>query len=171
MFCIDPEDTMITALQGGESRLQLEVAYAILSKWLCIAQQTVTKYKAEYQRIEVPLSPISMVPDLYEDFSNLDSMNNQMRYMLKSIPHHQNQLSAESLNALSTGQAWDVAYPTTPISDQGPSQLLSHSKDQVRAVPLQPKHERSKGKDTWPTHSQWEDSDMFPAQGRNEAEG
>ena len=34
VFRIDPEDTMITALRGGESRLQLEVAYAILSKRL-----------------------------------------------------------------------------------------------------------------------------------------
>ena len=143
VFRIDPGDTMTTALRGSESRSQLEVAYTILSKRLRIAQQTVMKYEAEYQRVEVPLSPISTVPDLYEDFSRLDTVNDRMKYMLQNIPHHQNQLSAESLDALGRGRAWDIVHPTAPIPIQEPL----------------------------PTPSQWDDSNMFPAQGRNEASG
>ena len=170
VFRIDPEDTMTTALRGGESRSQLEVAYAILSKRLRIAQQTVMKYEAEYQHTEIPLSPISTVPDLYEDFSRLDSVDDRMKYMLQNIPHHQNQLSAESLNALSHGQSWDIVHPTMPIVSRDIPPLPTEPEERLRLVPSQ-SEPRDKDKDEWPATSQWDNSDMFPAQGRNEARG
>ena len=172
VFKIDPEDTMTAALRGGESRSQLEVAYAILSKRLRIAQQTVMKYEAEYQRIEVPLSPISTAPDLYQDFSRLDSVDDRMRYMLQNIPHHQQQLTAESLDALNRRQAWSVVHPTAPIPVQESTPLTSGPEDQSKLITLsQTEPGGSEDRDRWPTTSQWDDSDMFPAQGRNEAKG
>ena len=130
------------------------------------------KYEAEYQRIEVPLSPISTAPDLYQDFSRLDSVNDRMRYMLQNIPHHQQQLTAESLNALNRGQAWDVVHPTAPIPVQEPLPLMSEPEDQSKSVtPFQTEPEGNEDRDGWPATSQWDDSDMFPAQGRKETEG
>ena len=92
VFRIDPRETMTSALQGCASRSQLEVAYKILLKCLLVAQQTVIKYESQYCQMEAPLSPISMALDLYEEFNNIDSVDNRMRYMLDNIPHHQTQV-------------------------------------------------------------------------------
>ena len=68
IFRIDLQETMTTALQGWESWSQLEVAHTILLKCLLVAQQTVSKYEAQYQNTEVPLSLILTVPEIYNDF-------------------------------------------------------------------------------------------------------
>ena len=93
-----------------------------------------------------------------------------MRYMLQKIPHHQQQLTAESLQALSHGQAWDMVYPTAPIPVQESQALPSGSEANPRFSTLsQPDVRGDEDKDKWLTSVPWDDSDMFPGQGRNEA--
>lgn len=84
---------MVTALRGCQSRSQLEVAYGILLKWLLVAQQTVAKYEAQYQRLEVPLLPISTVPELHEEYDTIKGIDKRMRFVLQKFPHHQEQLT------------------------------------------------------------------------------
>lgn len=115
VFRIDPQETMVTALRGCESRSQLEVAYGILLKRLLVAQQTVIKYEAQYQHLETPLLPISTAPELHEEFDRTESIDNRMRFMLQKFPCHQEQLSAEGLAAVAQGQEWSVVYPTQPL--------------------------------------------------------
>ena len=116
VFRIDPHETMITALQGCESRSQLEMAYGILLKRLLVAQQTVMKYEAQYQHLDTPLSPISTVPELHEELDSIGGVDGRMRFMLQKFPHHQGQLSAEALAAVAQGQAWSVVHPTQPLT-------------------------------------------------------
>jgi len=124
MFRIDPHETMMTALQGCESRSQLEVAYAILLKHLLVAQQTVSKYKAQYQDTEVLLSPISTVPELYNAFDKLDSVDSCMRFMLQRIPHHQSHPNPEAQTTIYQGHSWEVIHPMLPLlSDSQPQTL------------------------------------------------
>lgn len=92
VFRIDPHETMTSALQGCSSCSQLEVAHKILLKQLLIAQQTVSKYEAQYRQMEILLSPISTLPELHEDFDNIESVDNRMRFMLDNMPHHQSQI-------------------------------------------------------------------------------
>ena len=116
VFRIDPEDTMTTALQGCESRSQLDMAYKILVKRLQIAQQTVMKYEAEYQENEVPLSPVSTVPELYSDFDRIEGVDGRMRYMLENIPHHQGHLTPSAKQSVREGVSWDILHPTQALT-------------------------------------------------------
>lgn len=109
---------MTTALQGCESRSQLEVAHSILLKRLLVAQQTIIKYEAQYQQLEAPLSPISTVPELHEEFDRIGNVDDHMRFMLQKFPHHQEQLNAEALSAVAQGQSWTTIYPTQPLPMQ-----------------------------------------------------
>ena len=95
IFRVDPRETMTLALQGCASRSQLEVAYKILLKRLLTAQQMIMKYESQYHQLEAPetpLSPLSTVPELYNEFDNIESMDDRMRFMLGNIPRHQNQI-------------------------------------------------------------------------------
>ncbi|KIJ92171.1 hypothetical protein K443DRAFT_126013 [Laccaria amethystina LaAM-08-1] len=115
----------MTALQGCKSRSQLEVAYAILLKHLLVAQQTVSKYEAQYKNTEMPLSPISTIPELNDNFDNLDGIDNHMRSMLQRIPHHQSHLTPTAQAAVYQGHLWDMIHPTLllPSDSQAQSQV------------------------------------------------
>ena len=109
VFRIDPQETMITALQGCQSRSQLEVAHGILLKRLLVAQQTVIKYEAQYQHLEAPLSPISTVPELHEEYDGIETIDKRMRFMLQKFPHHQGQLNSGALSAIAQGLPWSTS--------------------------------------------------------------
>ena len=107
---------MITALQGCQSRSQLEVAHGILLKRLLVAQQTIIKYEAQYQHLETPLSPISTVPELHEEYDGTGTIDKRMRFMLQKFPHHQEQLNSGALSAIAQGLPWSTIYPMQPLS-------------------------------------------------------
>lgn len=126
VFRIDPRETMTSALQGCVSCSQLEVAHKILLRRLLIAQQTIAKYEAQYrQDDDIPLSPISTVPELYEDFENITAIDHRMRFMLDSVPHHQSQLLPSAREALRNGLGWEIIYPTLPLPSSSPQPLIT----------------------------------------------
>ena len=160
VFRIDPCETMTSALQGCASHSQLEVAYKILVKRLLIAQQTVIKYKAQYRQTETPLSPVSTALGLYDDFDNIDSVNDRMRFMLDNVPHHQSQVLPAAREALRNGLGWDVAFPTLPLPSSS-SQLPSSSD-----VPLN-QDTKGKKKVDWDDTAPWEGTSASVEQGRD----
>ena len=153
VFRIDPHETMITALQGCESRSQLEMAYGILLKRLLVAQQTVMKYEAQYQHLDTPLSPISTVPELHEELDSIGGVDGCMRFMLQKFPHHQGQLSAEALAAVAQGQAWSVVHPTQPLT--------------AEREPTQSSVSLGKKKVDWDDTAPWDEKDPSLKQGRD----
>ncbi|EDR04508.1 uncharacterized protein LACBIDRAFT_330397 [Laccaria bicolor S238N-H82] len=158
VYCIDPEDAMTTALRGCESRSQLDMAYKILVKRLQVAQQTVMKYKAEYQGNKVPLSPVSTAPELYSDFERIGSVDGRMRYLLENIPHHQSQLTPSARQAVRDGAlTWDEPVKErTPI----PQQDSDHNPAEV------------KKKVDWDDDiSPWPDNNPSVEQGRDRSQG
>ena len=165
VFCIDPQSTMTTALQGCESRSQLDMAYKILVKRLRIAQQTVMKYEAEYQGTEIPLSPVSTAPKLYSDFDQIEGVDGRMRYMLENIPHHQGHLTPEARRAVQEGVSWEVLHPTQaltwdePVREQTPIPQQNNSLDPSEA----------KKKVEWDDQSSpWPDNGLSVEQGHND---
>ena len=168
VFCIDPQNTMTTALRGCESRSQLDMAYKILVKRLRIGQQTVIKYEAEYQGNDVPLSPVSTAPDLYSDFDRIEGVDSRMRYILENIPHHQGHLTSDARRAVREGVSWDVLHPTQalawdePLSDNTP--IPQHADDTKPA--------EVKKKVDWSDYSSpWPDNGLSIEQGRDDSNG
>ena len=159
IFRIDPQETMITALQGCQSRSQLEVAYGILLKRLLIAQQTVAKYEAQYQHLEVPLSPISTVPELHEEYDAVEGIDKRMRFMLQKFPHHQEQLATEALAAVTQGYSWNTIHPTQPLpTETKPSQDSQSLRTEVAL---------GKKRVEWDDTAPWDDKSSSMEQGRN----
>ena len=163
VFRIDPRETMTSALQGCASRSQLEVAHKILLKRLLVAQQTVAKYEAQYRQAEIPLSPLSTVPELYEEFDAIESVDNRMRFMLDSVPHHQSQILPAAREALRSGLSWDIVNPTQPLPS---STSLPPS-----AEPPQALNTKGKKKVDWDDSSPWENASTSIEQGRELDEG
>ena len=162
VFCIDPRETMTTALQGCASRSQLELAYMILHKRLLVTQQTVTKYEAQYRQVEVPLSPLSTVPDLYDEFNNIKSVDDRMRFMLNNVPRHQSQILPGAREALQKGFSWDVICPTLP--------LPSTSSQPATEFP-QASNSQGKKKVDWEVRAPWEGASTSMEQGQDLDEG
>lgn len=161
VFRIDPREMMTSALQGCASRSQLEVAHKILLKRLLVAQQTIIKYETQYREMEAPLSPLSTVPDLYDEFNNIESVDNRMRFMLDSVPHHQTQILPAAREALKDGLGWDVIYPTLPLP-QAPSQPPELHQAQSAQM---------KKKVDWGDSAPWEGTSTSLEQGRDLEEG
>ena len=154
---------MTSALQGCMSRSQLEVAYKILHKHLLVAQQTIIKYEAQYRQAETPLSQVSTALDIYNDFDNIDSVDDRMRFMLDNVPHHQSQVLPAAREALKNGLGWDVAFPTLPLpssSSQLPPSDLPHSQDT-----------KGKKKVYWDDTMPWENTSASVEQGRDLDDG
>ena len=160
VFRIDPRETMTSALQGCASRSQLEVAHKILLKRLLVAQQTIAKYETQYRQMEAPLSPLSTVPDLYDEFNNIESVDGRMRFMLDNVPHHQSQILPAAREALKDGLEWDVIYPTLP---------LPFASSQPPELP-QNQHTAKKKVD-WEDTAPWEGASSSLEQGRDLEEG
>ena len=158
VFRIDPQETMTIALQGCESRSQLELAYGILLKRLLVAQQTVAKYEAQYQHLETPLSPVSTVPELHEEFDRIGTVDGRMRLMLQKFPHHQEQLNAGALTAVAQGRPWSVIHPTQPLPTKGESQQFQPAKSDVSA---------GKKKVDWDDTAPWDEKLSSVEQGRD----
>ena len=160
VFRIDPRETMTSALQGCASRFQLEVAHKILLKCLLVAQQTIAKYETQYRQMEAPLSPLSTVPDLYDEFNNIESVDGRMRFMLDNMPHHQSQILPAAREALKDWLEWDVIYPTLP---------LPFASSQPPELP-QNQHTAKKKVD-WEDTAPWEGASSSLEQGRDLEEG
>ena len=163
VFRIDPRKTMTSALQGCASRSQLKVAYKILLKRLLVAQQTIIKYETQYRQIEALLSPLSTVPDLYDEFDNIESVDDRMRFMLGNVPHHQSQILPAAQEALRDGLSWDVICPTLPLSSASP-QLLTLEPSQIQNTQV-------KKKVDWEDNAPWEGASTSLEQARNLEEG
>lgn len=163
VFCIDPRETMTSALQGCGSRSQLEVAHKILLKRLLVAQQTVTKYEAQYRQTEIPLSPLSTVPELYDEFETTESADDRMRFMLDNVPHHQSQILPAAREAVRNKLSWDIISPTQPL----PSFLSLPPSTE----PSQSQNAQGKKKVDWDNAAPWEGASTSLEQGREAVEG
>ena len=167
VFCIDPKNTMVTALQGCESRSQLDMAYKILVKRLQIAQQTVMKYEAEYQGNDIPLSPVLTAPELYSDFDQIEKVDDRMRYLLENIPHHQGHLTPSAKQAVKEGVSWDVIHPTQALTWDEP--VRERSPVPARIGDLNPTEPKKKV--DWGDYSPWFDNNPSVEQGHDHASG
>ena len=154
---------MTSALQGCTSHSQLEVTHKILLKHLLVAQQTVAKYEAQYRQAEIPLSPLSTVLELYKEFDAIESVDNRMRFMLDSVPHHQSQILPAAQEALRSGLSWDIVNPTQP--------LPSSTSLPLSAEPPQALNTKGKKKVDWDDSSPWENTSTSIEQGRELDEG
>ncbi|EDR11784.1 uncharacterized protein LACBIDRAFT_323973 [Laccaria bicolor S238N-H82] len=170
---IDPEETMMTALQGCESHSQLEMAHTILLKRLLTAQQTVSKYEAQYQNTsDMPSSPVSTAPELYDELEQLDGVDSHMRFMLQRIPRHRGHLTLTAQEGVYQGLGWDVIHPMPPIpsdvesQSQEPQPFASSEPD----TSLQSKVEGKK-KVEWGDLPPWFDKSSSVEQGRDNEEG
>ena len=122
------------------------MVYKILGKRLRITQQSVMKYEAEYQGGEVPLLPVSTVPELYSDFERIGDIDGCMRYMLGNIPHHQGHLTSMALQAVQDGLSWDVVHPTQALTlgrtshftTLPESHYLSRARTEFQIIPRSP---------------------------------
>ncbi|KIK07587.1 hypothetical protein K443DRAFT_2145 [Laccaria amethystina LaAM-08-1] len=159
VFRIDPQETMVTALRGCRSRSQLEVAYGILLKRLLVAQQTVAKYEAQYQCLEMPLSPISTVPELHEEYDMIEGTDNHMRFMLQKFPHHREQLATEAFAAVAQGHAWTTIHLTQPL----PVEVKLSQNSQLSRTDVSLGKKRVEWDDTAP----WDDKSSSVEQGRD----
>jgi len=137
------------------------------------------KYEAEYRGAEVPLSPVSTVPELYSDFEKIGSIDGRMRYMLGNIPHHQGHLTAGAVQAVRNGLSWDIVHPTQPITWEEPTILQSPSAAQITpfpeqqsnfdTFPAQPTPAVGKKRVDWDNfESPWTDNSSGVEQGRGE---
>ena len=70
----------------------------------------------------MPLSPISTIPELYDDFDGLNSVDSHMRFMLQRIPHHQGHLTPTAQAAVYQGHSWEVIHPTPSLLPDSQSQ-------------------------------------------------
>ena len=167
VFRIDPRETMTLALQGCSSRSQLEVAHKILLKRLLVAQQTVIKYEAQYRQTEIPLSPLSTVPELYQEFDTIESVDDRMRFMLNNVPHHQAQIPPNAREALRDGLSWDVISPTQPLPPTSSSLLSTQPLSEL------PQSQNSQGKKKvdWDDRAPWEGTSTSVERGRDLDEG
>ena len=164
VFRIDPQDTMTTALQGCESRSQLDMAYKILVKRLRIAQQMVMKYEAEYKGDDLPLSPVSTAPELYSDFDRIDGVDGRMRFMLENIPHHQSHLTPEARRAVQEGVSWDILHPTQALTWDEPAR----GQTLIPQETSNPVPAEVKKKVDWSDYdAPWPDNGLSIEQGRN----
>jgi len=165
VFRIDPQEAMITALQGCESRSQLELVYGILLKRLLVTQQMVTKYEAQYQCHKTTLLPISMIPELHEELDHIGGIDSHMRFMLQKFPHHQEQLSAGALTAVTQGQPWSIVHPTQVFSMEGGLPPSDFSQ------PIATNISAGKKRVEWVDTAPWDDKSSSLERGRDFEEG
>lgn len=73
------------------------------------------KYQQEYQNVSVPSSPVSTNPDIHKYISELPDIDDKLRNIHGTIPHHASKLSRDARQRLTeTKGKWDNIIPTPP---------------------------------------------------------
>ena len=77
------------------------------------------KYIEEYSQAPVDnliLSPLSTLPELYNDLENIGNSDQKLRYMFTNIPHHQQQLTEDGRTSLQKARSSWVHVLQMPAS-------------------------------------------------------
>lgn len=117
-FKVDPDDLLLSVLQGADDLGQLHVAWTALRKRMEISIKTFEKYDTQYQSLIVPPSPASTAPELYDTMKNLPSKAEKLEYLYSSVPHHAEELKTSEKARLRSRRSGDSII-------QPPSRLLS----------------------------------------------
>ena len=118
-FLVDPGDTLLPMLAGTSSLGQLNAAWKALRLRVELGVKAWKKYITEYQHPSdhnLVLSPISTLPDLYNDLDRIDSKDQRLRYMYTNIPHHKDQLTEEGQISLQRARSSWVHILPIPAS-------------------------------------------------------
>ena len=113
-FTVDPKDTLLQILRGTTSLPQLNVAWKTIQRRLELGHKTLQKYVQQYQsesHDEVPLSPISTLPELHQELQELHTADQRLRLIYQKFPHHHDQLSSQAEAALTQGKSWMNVLP------------------------------------------------------------
>ena len=106
-FFIDPGDMLLPILAGTSSLGQMNAAWKALRLQIELGTKAWRKYVAEYRQASdnnLILSPLSTLPDLYNELEGIEDSNQKLRYLFTNVPHHQQQLSEEGRTSLQ--KAW-----------------------------------------------------------------
>ena len=118
-FRVDPGDTLLPILSGTSSLGQLNAAWKALRLRVELGVKAWNKYIVEYQQPadhDLVLSPISTLPDLYDDLTRIESNDQRLRYMYTNIPHHKEQLTEEGQLSLQRARSSWVHVLPMPAS-------------------------------------------------------
>ena len=102
-FLVDPGDTLLPILAGTSSLGQMNAAWKAVRLRIELGTKALKKYVAEYKQApddNLILSPLSTLPDLYNELEGLDDSDQKLRYLYSNIPHHQDQLTDEGRTSL-----------------------------------------------------------------------
>ena len=118
-YLVDPGDTLLPILAGTSSLGQMNVAWKALRLRMELGTKAWRKYIEEYKQApddNLILSPLSTLPELYNDLENLDDSDQKLRYLFTNIPHHQQQLSEEGQTSLQRARSSWVHVLQMPAS-------------------------------------------------------
>ena len=118
-FLVDPGDTLLPILAGTSSLGQMNAAWKALRLRIELGTKALTKYVSEYRQApddNLILSPLSTLPELYNDMERIDDSDQRLRYLYTNIPHHQQQLSEEGQISLQRARSSWVHVLPMPAS-------------------------------------------------------
>lgn len=114
-FLVDPGDTLLPILEGTSSLGQMNAAWKALRLRVELGTKAWTKYIAEYRQDpddNLILSPLSTLPELYDDLDRIDDADQKLRYLFTNVPHHQQQLTEEGKTSLQRARSsWVHVLP------------------------------------------------------------
>lgn len=106
-FVVDPDELIQRTLSRSQSLEQLQAGWLMLSQRMGAAQKFIAKYIQQYQDCELPTSPVSTKPSLYEAIRAESSEDNQLKLTFATIPRHANRISEEDQLTLRKMGAWE----------------------------------------------------------------
>jgi hypothetical protein len=118
-FLVDPGDTLLPILVGTSSLGQMNAAWKALRLRIELGTKAWRKYIEEYRQTPADnliLSPLSTLPELYNDLEKLEDSDQKLRYLFTNIPHHQQQLSEEGRTSLQKARSSWVHALQMPAS-------------------------------------------------------
>ena len=139
-YFVDSKDTFLTILNGAYDLSQLHAACMGISKKIELEIRFMDKYELEYKEAEENRirSPISTNPGVIQNIAQILSADQRMWYLYSQVPHHQVELTDDTLWQFDVLQHWQDMYPApdawswTVKSITLPGTLLPESLAQAR---------------------------------------
>ncbi|KAJ7186218.1 hypothetical protein B0H12DRAFT_1310279 [Mycena haematopus] len=120
-YTIDPHSSLLNTLRGASSLAEMHVAWTALQRRVALGLNYFDKYDKQYRAIssqDLPISPISTAPDLYDGFSDVSSQFGRVAFLHEKIPHHYEHLRnglpltrSEMMEALPVPSNLQKAFP------------------------------------------------------------
>ena len=112
-FIIDPKDTFLTLLNGAYDLAQIHAAWLGITTRLRLGLQFLDKYEEEYKGTteELPLSPISTLPEIAAGLDRISNPNDCMRFIYSKVPHHQSAIAPDVQKDFANIGSWQSILP------------------------------------------------------------